>query len=58
MVIYEPDPPMGNPGKQKTILDYPELIEFYKNIPTNVLQVMKLKIENELIERKLKENDR
>lgn len=50
MVIYEPDPPMGNPGKQKTILDYPELIEF--------LQVMKLKIENELLERKLKENDR
>ena len=30
----------------------------YKNIPTNVLQVMKLKIENELLERKLKENDR
>lgn len=32
MVIYEPDPPMGNPGKQKTILDYPELIEFIKQV--------------------------
>ena len=42
------------------ILEYRKLVEdfIYKNIPTNVLQVMKLKIENELIERKLKENDR
>lgn len=30
----------------------------YKNIPTNILQGMKLKIENELLERKLKEYDR
>lgn len=50
MVIYEPNPPMSNSDNKKTILDYPELIEF--------LQVMKLKIENELLERKLKENDR
>lgn len=37
------------------ILEYRKLIEdfAYKNIPTNVLQGMKLKIENELMERKL-----
>lgn len=39
---------------------YAELLDdyIYKNIPTNVLQGMKLKIENELLERKLKNNDR
>ena len=39
---------------------YAKLVDdyIYKNIPTNVLQAMKLKIENELLERKLKENDR
>lgn len=30
----------------------------YKNLETNTLQGMKLKIENELMERKLKNNDR
>ena len=39
---------------------YANLVDeyIYKNIPTNVLQGMKLKIENELLERKLKNNDR
>lgn len=39
---------------------YTKLVDdyIYKNIPTNVLQAMKLKIENKLLERKLKENDR
>lgn len=39
---------------------YAKLVDdyIYKNIPTNVLQAMKLKIENKLLERKLKENDR
>lgn len=42
------------------ILDYRRLVEdfMYKNIPTHILKAMKLKIENELIERKLKENGR
>ena len=42
------------------ILEYRKLVEdfMYKNIPTHILKAMKLKIENELIERKLKENDR
>lgn len=39
---------------------YANLVDdyIYKNIPTNILQGMKLKIENELLERKLKNNDR
>lgn len=39
---------------------YAKLIDdyIYKNIPTNILQGMKLKIENELLERKLKGNER
>lgn len=39
---------------------YANLVDeyIYKNIPTNILQGMKLKIENELLERKLKEYDR
>ncbi len=39
---------------------YANLVDeyIYKNIPTNILQEMKLKIENELLERKLKANDR
>lgn len=42
------------------ILEYKKLVEdfMYKNIPTHILKAMKLKIENELIERKLKENDK
>lgn len=38
---------------------YANLVDeyIYKNIPTNILQGMKLKIENELLERKLKEYD-
>lgn len=42
------------------ILEYRRLVEdfMYKNIPTHILKAMKLKIENELIERKLKENGR
>ena len=42
------------------ILEYRKLVEdfMYKNIPTHILKAMKLKIENELIERKLKEDDR
>lgn len=39
---------------------YAKLVDdyIYKNIPTNTLQGMKLKIENELLERKSKGNDR
>lgn len=42
------------------VVKYTKLVDdyIYKNIPTNVLQAMKLKIENELLERKLKNNDR
>ena len=42
------------------VVKYANLVDeyIYKNIPTNVLQGMKLKIENELLERKLKGNDR
>ena len=42
------------------ILEYRKLIEdfAYKNIPTSILQAMKLKIENELTERKLKEKEK
>lgn len=36
--------------KNKLIEDY-----IYKNLDTNVLEAMKLKIENELLERRLKE---
>lgn len=42
------------------VLEYRRLVEdfMYKNLPTHILKAMKLKIENELIERKLKENGR
>lgn len=36
--------------KNKLVEDY-----IYKNLDTNVLEAMKLKIENELLERRLKE---
>lgn len=41
------------------LIRYQEIIDdiIYKNIPTSILQVMKLRIENELMERRLKEND-
>lgn len=41
---------------QEYAIRYAELLNdyIYKNIPTNVLQGMKLKIENELMERTLK----
>ena len=41
---------------QKYAIRYAELLNdyIYKNIPTNVLEGMKLKIENELMERTLK----
>ena len=41
------------------ILEYKKLVEdfMYKNIPTHILKAMKLKIENELIGRKIN-NDR
>ena len=41
-------------------IEYAKMLDdyIYKNIPTNVLEGMKLKIENELMERKLKDNDR
>ena len=40
----------------KIQIEYAKMLEdyIYKNIPTNVLQGMKLKIENELMERTLK----
>lgn len=40
----------------KSQLEYAKMLDdyIYKNIPTNILQGMKLKIENELLERKLK----
>lgn len=40
----------------KIQIEYAKMLDdyIYKNIPTNVLQGMKLKIENELMERKLK----
>ena len=41
----------------KIQIEYAKMLDdfIYKNIPTNILQGMKLKIENELLERKLKE---
>lgn len=44
----------------KIQIEYAKMLDdyIYKNIPTNVLEGMKLKIENELMERKLKGNDR
>ena len=41
---------------QKHIIRYAQFLDdyIYKNIPSNVLQSMKLKIENELLERRLK----
>lgn len=40
----------------KIQIEYAKMLEdyIYKNIPTNILQGMKLKIENELMERTLK----
>lgn len=44
---------------QKHIIRYAQFLDdyIYKNIPSNVLQGMKLKIENELMERRLKGDD-
>lgn len=39
--------------KNKLVEDY-----IYKNLDTNILKAMKLKIENELLERRLKEQQR
>lgn len=41
---------------QKHVIRYTQFLDdyIYKNIPSNVLQSMKLKIENELLERRLK----
>ena len=45
---------------QMISIRYVKLLDdyIYKNIPTEVLQGMKLKIENELLERRLKDNDK
>ena len=44
---------------QEHVIRYAQLLDdyIYKNIPSNVLQGMKLKIENELMERRLKGDD-
>lgn len=49
-----------NEAAQNFILEKSKLLDdyIYKNLETSVLQGMKLKIENELFERRLKENDR
>lgn len=59
LIFSEIDNSLSNYAAQY-ILEYKKLVEdfMYKNIPTHILKAMKLKIENELIERKLKENDR
>lgn len=49
-----------NETAQNFMLEKAKLLDDYifKNLETSVLQGMKLKIENELLERRLKENDR
>lgn len=49
-----------NKAVQNFMMKKAELLDdyIYKNLETSVLQGMKLKIENELLERRLKENDR